>query len=67
MTLNDKAFEEKIIQIQDEMIGATDYEASKQMYAVKLVEAVKVYLMSGTVTINGTSSQGPFTGTGTIS
>lgn len=66
MALNDPQFVQEIIAIQDEMIAATNYEASKQIYAEKLMQAVKHYLQSGTVTIQGTSNQGPFTGTGTI-
>lgn len=67
MTLDDQGLVADIIDIQDEMRNATDYEQSKLIYATKLMQAFKKYLMSGTVTISGTTPQGPFTGTGTIS
>lgn len=67
MTLNDDGLIEAIISIQDEMRNATDYEKSKQIYATKLMQAFKSYLLSGTITVDitGTSNQGAFTGTGT--
>jgi hypothetical protein len=67
MTLDDAGFITKIKALQDEMRDAVDYEASKEQYATKLMQAIKAYLMSGTVTITGTSSVGPITGTGIIS
>lgn len=67
MTLNDEGLINDIIAIQDEMRNATDYEQSKVIYATKLMQAIKAYLLSGAVTVDitGTSSQGAFTGTGT--
>lgn len=67
MTLDDQGLVADIIAIQDEMRTATDYEQSKTVYATKLMLAFKKYLTSGTVAITGTTPQGPFTGTGTIS
>lgn len=67
MTLDDQGLVDAIIAIQDEMRTATDYEQSKAVYATKLMQAFKAYLLSGTVTVDiaGTSNQGAFTGTGT--
>lgn len=67
MTLDDQGLVADIIAIQDEMRKATDYEESKTVYATKLMQAFKKYLLSGTVTVDivGTSNQGAFTGTGT--
>lgn len=67
MALQDEQFKDAIKSIMDEMVQAEDYEASKELYATLLVAAVKAYLVSGQVTITGTSNQGAFTGTGTIS
>lgn len=67
MTLNDAGLVNRIVEIQDEMINAVDYEASKTIYATKLMQAIKEYLMSGTVIITATSNVGAVTGTGTIS
>lgn len=71
MALNDNAFKAAIIAIQDEMKDAVDYNQSKEIYAEKLVLAVKQYIMSGTVTTTvtttGTATAHTGTGTGTIS
>lgn len=66
MALNDAQFKQKIIALTDEMIEKENYEIAKEIYANKLVLAVKEYLMSAQINISGTSNQGPFTGTGTI-
>ena len=63
MPLNQEQLKERIISIQDEMINAEDYEASKEIYATKLMLAFYEFLMSGTLNVTGTSSQGVFTGT----
>lgn len=71
MALNDNAFKAEIIAIQDEMIQAVDYEAAKEIYAEKLMVAIKNYIKSGMVSVNvsttGTASAQSGTGTGTIS
>lgn len=71
MALNDNAFKAAIIEIQDEMKDAVDYDQSKEIYAEKLVLAVKQYIMSGTVnttvTTTGSATAQTGTGTGTIS
>lgn len=71
MALNDAAFKEEIIALQDEMIQAEDYEVAKVIYANKLLAAIKNYIKSGIVTVNvvttGTASSHTGTGTGTIS
>jgi hypothetical protein len=71
MALNDNAFKAAIIAIQDEMKDAVDYDQSKEIYAEKLVLAVKQYIMSGTVTTTvattGSATAQTGTGTGTIS
>ena len=66
MALNDNAFKAAIIAIQDEMKDALDYEASKEIYAEKLMIAVKNYIRSGTVNtvVNTTGSSSAQTGTG---
>ncbi|QTV06060.1 hypothetical protein [Faecalibacter bovis] len=66
MALNDAEFIQAVIDLQDEMIESENYEASKLIYAQKLLAIIKNYLMSGTVIITGTSNQGAFTGTGNI-
>lgn len=66
MALNDLSFIAEVEALQDAMISKTDYETAKHEYALKLLAAVKNYMMSGTVEITGTSNQGTFTGTGTI-
>jgi hypothetical protein len=67
MPLNDNLLKQNIISITDTMMQQEDYESSKEVYADMLVAAIKAYLTTGTVTITGTSNQGPFTGTGIIS
>lgn len=71
MALNDNAFKAAIIAIQDEMKDAVDYDQSKEIYAEKLVLAVKQYIMSGTVTTTvattGSATAQTGTGIGTIS
>lgn len=70
MALNDNAFKAEIIALQDEMKTAVDYETSKEIYAEKLMIAVKNYIMSGTVntsvntTVNTTGSATAQTGVG---
>lgn len=66
MALNNEQLKQNIILIQDEMIKSDNYEASKGIYAQKLVKAIESYLLSATIQITGTSNQGPFTGTGKI-
>lgn len=66
MALNDEQLVQDIIRIQDEMIKSEDYEKSKRMYAEKLMQAIKDYLLSSVIQITGTSNQGAFTGTGKI-
>jgi len=66
MPLNDTQFIQGVVDLQTEMETKTDRAQAKQDYAQKLLTLVKQYLKSGTVTITGTSSQGPFTGTGQI-
>lgn len=75
MPLNDTAFKAEIISLQDEMMEATDYQAAKVVYANKLTQAIKNYIMSGTVSVEVTVSTfgnqynqtGGGSGTGTIS
>lgn len=71
MALNDAQFKQKIISLQDEMIQATNYETAKEQYAEKLMQAIKEYIKSGTVTVNvtttGSATTQTGTGTGTIS
>lgn len=71
MALNDTVFRNEIIALQDEMIAAEDYDTAKLVYAEKLMQAVKKYIKSGTVTVNvattGTATSHTGTGTGTIS
>ncbi|ROH98279.1 hypothetical protein EGI16_21620 [Chryseobacterium sp. G0240] len=67
MPLNDAQFIQKIVDLQSEMEGYTDKASARELYAQKLLIIIKEYLMSSTVTITGTSNQGPFTGTGKIS
>lgn len=66
MALNDNAFKAEIIALQDEMKMAVDYETSKEIYAEKLMIAVKNYIKSGTVntTVSTTGSPTAQTGTG---
>lgn len=66
MPLNDALLKQKIIALSDEMVAKEDYETAKVAYADGMVAAIKEYLMTATLQITGTSSQGPFTGTGTI-
>lgn len=66
MALNDEKLIQDIISIQDEMISSENYEESKRIYAEKLMKAFKDYLLTATIQITGTSSQGAFTGTGKI-
>ena len=66
MALNDEQLVQDIISIQDEMIQSENYEESKRIYAEKLMQAIKDYLMSSIIQITGTSGQGAFTGTGKI-
>lgn len=53
------------------MIQAVDYEAAKEIYAEKLMVAIKNYIKSGMVSVNvsttGTATAQTGTGTGTIS
>jgi PKD repeat protein len=71
MALNDTAFKNEIIVLQDEMIQAKDYDTAKVIYAEKLMVAIKNYIKSGTVTVNvtttGTATNHTGTGTGAIS
>ncbi|AZB17573.1 hypothetical protein EG352_07240 [Chryseobacterium indologenes] len=67
MPLNDIQFIQNVVDLQTEMEGQIDRTAAKQKYAEKLLQLIKAYLKSGTVTITGTSNQGAFTGTGQIS
>lgn len=71
MALNDTAFKNAIIALQDEMITAQDYNTAKVIYADKLLAAVKNYIKSGTVSVTvattGSASAQTGTGTGTIS
>ena len=62
MALNDEQLVQDIISIQDEMIQSENYEESKRIYAEKLMQAIKDYLMSSVIQITGTSSQVAFTG-----
>lgn len=67
MTLNKPQLIQDIKDIQDELKDEVDYETSKQKFAEMLADAIEKYVKSGTVEITGTSNQGTFTGTGTIS
>ena len=71
MALNDTAFKNEIIALQDEMIQAEDYNAAKVIYAEKLMEAIKKYIKSGTVSVTvtttGTATNHTGSGTGSIS
>lgn len=67
MTLNKPQLIQNIKDIQDELKDEVDYETSKQKFAEMLADAIEKYVKSGTVEITGTSNQGAFTGTGTIS
>lgn len=67
MTLNKPQLIQDIKDIQDELKDEVDYETSKQKFAEMLADAIEKYVKSGTITINGTSNQGAFSGTGTIS
>lgn len=67
MTLNKPQLIQDIKDIQDELKDEVDYETSKQKFAEMLADAIEKYVKSGTVEIIGTSNQGAFTGTGTIS
>ncbi len=67
MALNDTQLETKIIALTDDMLTKEDYASAKLEYASKLVAAIKEYLTTATVSVTGTSNQGPFTGTGTLS
>lgn len=71
MALNDSAFKSEIIALQDEMIQAVDYETAKEVYATKLMIAIKNYIKSGTVSVTvsttGTAAAHTGTGTGAIS
>ncbi|RLZ08604.1 hypothetical protein [Faecalibacter macacae] len=66
MPLNQAQLITRIIAIQDEMVQAEDYEATKEIYAARLTAAFYEFLMSGTLVITGTSSAGPITGTATF-
>ncbi|HEX8576687.1 MAG TPA: hypothetical protein VF677_10390 [Flavobacterium sp.] len=70
MALNENQFKQKIIDLQDEMIQATDYATAKVAYAEKLMLAIKEFIKSGTVNVNvtttGTATNHTGTGTGTI-
>lgn len=66
MALNDEKLIQNIIAIQDEMIQPNNYNEGKRIYAEKLMQAFKQYLLTATIQITGTSSQGAFTGTGKI-
>ena len=71
MALNDNGFKTKIIALLDTMIESEDYEAAKAEYADKLMQAIKEYIKSGTVSVTvsttGTAAAQTGTGTGTIS
>jgi hypothetical protein len=71
MALNDTAFKNEIIALQDEMIEAENYDDAKVIYAEKLMVAIKNYIKSGTVVVNvtttGTATNHTGTGTGAIS
>lgn len=70
MALNDTAFKNAIIALQDDLNARVDYETAKVEYAEKLLQAVKNYIKSGTVTVTvsttGTASSHTGTGTGAI-
>jgi len=70
MALNENQFKQKIIDLQDEMIQATDYATAKVVYAEKLMQAIKEFIKSGTVSVTvtttGTATNHTGTGTGTI-
>lgn len=71
MALNDSGFKSKIISLLDTMIESEDYETAKAQYAEKLMQAIKEYIKSGTVSVNvtttGNATNHTGTGTGTIS
>lgn len=67
MPLNDAQFLAKAEALQEDMEKETDRTTARKLYALKLLTLMKEYLTSATVTITGTSNQGPFTGTGKIS
>lgn len=71
MALNDTAFIQEIIALQDDMATKTDYASSKLEYAQKLMQAVKNYIMSGevntTVATTGSATAQTGTGIGSIS
>ncbi|SHK69830.1 hypothetical protein [Epilithonimonas mollis] len=67
MALDKPTLIQDIKDIQDELKDETNYETAKQKFAEKLADAIEKYHKSGTVAITGTSNQGPFTGSGTIS
>lgn len=66
MVLDKPQLIKDIEDIQDSLKDETDYESAKKKFAQLLADAIEKYQKSGTVTITGTSNQGPFTGTGTI-
>ena len=67
MALNDTLFKQKIIDLQDQMIQATDYETAKEQYAEQLMLAVKAYIISAKVTVATTGTATNHTGIGIIS
>lgn len=71
MALNDTAFKTAIIALQDDLNQRLDYDTAKIEYAEKLMQAVKNYIKSGTVSVTvsttGTASSHTGTGTGNIS
>lgn len=71
MALNDTAFIQEIIALQDDMATKTDYASAKLEYAQKLMQAVKNYIMSGdvntTVATTGSATAQTGTGIGSIS
>lgn len=71
MALNDNAFQQEIIALQDEMMEAVDYDTAKVVYATKLMTAIKNYIKSGTVSVNvtttGSATNHTGSGTGAIS
>ncbi len=56
MALNDSGFKSKIISLLDTMIESEDYETAKAQYAEKLMQAIKEYIKSGTVSVNVTTT-----------
>ena len=71
MALNDAQFKTDIIALQDDLNQRVDYDTAKIEYAEKLMQAVKKYIKSGTVSVNvnttGTATSHTGTGTGNIS